>query len=202
MEVTLVGNFIFYVKGLMSPKLCQSILKTYEKDSRKRPGHTVSSYGNNKLRDDVKICTDLDIKKDGSWKTPHDELHLAVSQVVLGIAAQTPILQVWPLKWSGYKIQHYKKNEGLFKWHCDAMGPGAWDRQLAMVIYLNTVDEGGETCFLHQNLKVKPVAGDALFFPTFWTHLHCGEIPRSHDKYIISSFVSFDIPASEGKKTA
>jgi len=34
-----------------------------------------------------------------------------------------------------------------------------------------------------------------LFFPTFWTHLHCGEVPKSGDKYVISSFVRFAIPA-------
>jgi hypothetical protein len=102
---------------------------------------------------------------------------------------------VWPLQWAGYKLQHYRKGEGHFKWHFDALGAGAWDRQLAMIIYLNSVAEGGETCFHRQNLKVKPVAGDALFFPPFWTHMHCGEIPRSEDKYVISSFVSFVIPA-------
>jgi hypothetical protein len=59
------------------------------------------------------------------------------------------------------------------------------------------VEAGGETCFHQQNLKFKPVVGDAVIFPTFWTHAHCGEIPRSEDKYIISSFVSFAIPAAE-----
>jgi hypothetical protein len=114
----------------------------------------------------------------------------------LNVTAQFPSLQVFPLWWTGYKIQHYKKNEGHFKWHFDALGPGAWDRQLAMIIYLNSVEDGGETCFHRQNLRVKPVAGNALFFPTFWTHMHCGEIPRSEDKYVISSFVSFAIPAA------
>jgi 2-oxoglutarate-Fe(II)-dependent oxygenase superfamily protein len=68
-----------------------------------------------------------------------------------------------------------------------------------MILYLNSVEDGGETCFHRQNLKVKPVAGDALFFPTFWTHMHCGEIPKSEDKYIISSFVNFVIPAADQK---
>jgi hypothetical protein len=68
-----------------------------------------------------------------------------------------------------------------------------------MVIIPNSVAAGGETCFHRQNLKVKPVAGDALFFPTFWTHMHCGEIPRSEDKYIVSSFLCFDIPDAELK---
>jgi hypothetical protein len=42
-------------------------------------------------------------------------------------------------------------------------------------------------------VQIKPVAGDALFFPTFWTHLHCGQIPISDDKYVISSFIHFEI---------
>ena len=113
------------------------------------------------------------------------------------VAAQFPSLQVWPLSCTGYKIQHYRENEGHFKWHFDALGRGAWERQMAMVAFLNSVAAGGETCFHRQSLKVKPVAGDAVFFPTIWTHMHCGEIPRSEDKYIVSSFLCFDIPAAE-----
>jgi hypothetical protein len=39
-----------------------------------------------------------------------------------------------------------------------------------------------------------------VIFPTFWTHAHCGQIPRSEDKYIVSSFVSFAIPAASQAK--
>jgi hypothetical protein len=39
-----------------------------------------------------------------------------------------------------------------------------------------------------------------VIFPTFWTHAHCGQIPRSEDKYIVSSFVSFAIPAASQEK--
>ena len=67
---------------------------------------------------------------------------------------------------------------------------------MAMVIYLKTVEEGGETSFLRQGLKLKPLVGDGVFFPPFWTHAHCGEIPLSEDKFIISTFVSFDIPGA------
>jgi hypothetical protein len=133
---------------------------------------------------------------DAPWTKVHDELHRSVSLAVAKIAAQFPSLQVWPLRTTGYKIQHYPKSAGYFRWHFDALGPGAWERQLAMVIYLNSVRQGGETCFHRQNLQFRPVAGDALFFPTFWTHMHCGETPRSEDKYIISSFVCFEIPGS------
>lgn len=194
-ELRTAGDCIFYVKELLSPELCRTVIENYQQDPRKRPGFTIGSRGEKKSYDDVKVSTDLDIINEGVWTAVHDELHQAVSRVVLSIAAQFPSLQIWSLRSTGYKIQHYRKDEGQFKWHFDALGPGAWDRQLALVIYLNSVEAGGETCFHRQNVKVRPVAGDAVVFPPFWTHMHCSEIPRSADKYIISSFVTFVIPA-------
>jgi hypothetical protein len=199
MKIAAAAECIFYVEELISKDLCHTIIENYERDPDRHPGYTVGGRGEKKSQDEVKVSTDLEIKQDGVWTAAYAELHLAVSRVVLNVAAQFPSLQVFPLSGTGYKIQHYKKNEGHFKWHFDALGPGAWDRQLAMVIYLNSVADGGETCFHRQNLRVKPVAGNALFFPTFWTHMHCGEIPRSEDKYVISSFVSFAIPAAVQK---
>jgi 2-oxoglutarate-Fe(II)-dependent oxygenase superfamily protein len=188
---------IFYVKELLSKEMCLTILRLYEGDPDKNPGCVIRGRGEKEVQEGIKFSTDAVITPAGPWAGPFGELNQTVNAALTLIAAQVPALQVWPLSWSGYKIQHYKKNEGHFKWHFDAIGPGTWERQLAMVLYLNSVEDGGETCFVKQNLKVKPVAGDAVFFPTFWTHAHCGEIPRSEDKYIISTFVSFDLPAAE-----
>jgi hypothetical protein len=197
MEIVVTGDCIFYVKDLLPKDLCRTVIENYERDPRPRPGRTVGSRGERRSYDDVKVSTDLGIDNEGIWTAIHEQLHQAVSLVVASIAAQFPSLQVWPLRCTGYKLQHYRKNEGHFKWHFDALGRGAWERQLAMAVFLNSVAAGGETCFHRQNLKVKPVAGDAVFFPTFWTHMHCGEIPRSEDKYIVSSFFCFDISAAE-----
>lgn len=197
MEIVPATECIFYVRELLSKDLCQAIIESYGRNSGKRPGATLSGRGELQAQHDVKLSADLDIGTEGIWASAYAELHGAVSRVVSSIAAQFPSLQVRPLRVTGYKIQHYRRNEGYFKWHFDALGPGAWSRQLAMVIYLNSVAEGGETCFHRQNLKIKPVAGDAVFFPTFWTHMHCGEVPRSADKYVISSFVCFDIAAAD-----
>ena len=197
MEILVAGDCIFYVKGLLTEDLCRTAIENYQRDPRRHPGYTVGSRGENKSYDEVKVSTDLGIDSEGVWTAIHEQLHQTVSRVVVSIAAQFPSLRVWPLRTTGYKIQHYRKNEGHFKWHFDALGPGAWERQLALVIFLNSVDEGGETSFHRQNLRVRPVAGDALLFPTFWTHMHCGEIPRSEDKYIVSSFVCFEIPPAD-----
>jgi hypothetical protein len=197
MQVVPAAECIFNVKGLISKDLCRTIIETYQRDPRKRPGGILNGDGEKRLQDEVKVSTDLEIIKGWPWTAVYGELNQAVRSAIQDVVAQFPSLQIWPLWWTGYKIQHYKKNEGHFKWHFDALGPGTWDRQLAVILYLNSVEDGGETCFHRQNLKVRPIAGDALVFPTFWTHTHCGEIPRSEDKYIISSFVSFAIPAAE-----
>lgn len=197
MKIITTGECIFYVKDLISRDLCRTIIDTYRRDPRKWPGRTVSGQGEKKRQDEIKVSTDLEITKDGAWTAAFNELNLAVNNAILNVVAQLPSLQIWPLWWTGYKIQHYKKDEGHFKWHFDALGPGTWHRQMALIVYLNSVEDGGETCFHRQNLRVKPIAGDAVFFPTFWTHTHCGEIPRSEDKYVVSSFVSFAIPTAE-----
>ena len=199
MKIVPAAECVFYVKDLISADLCRTIIENYQRDPRKHPGCTLSGQGAKKLQDEIKVSTDLEIVQGGAWAAAFNELNGAVDTAITDVAAQCPSLQTWPLWWTGYKIQHYKRNEGHFKWHFDALGPGTWHRQIAMLIYLNSVEEGGETCFHRQSLRIKPIAGDALFFPTFWTHAHCGEVPRSEDKYVISSFVSFVIPAAEQK---
>ena len=194
MEVTARSDGIFIVENLISQELCGRCIELYLLDPHKHSGYTASVAGHQRLEDHVKVSTDLGIDPEGTWKPVFVELHAAVTAVVQSIAAQFTALQVAPLQCTGYKIQHYRKGEGHFRWHFDALGPGGWERQLAVIIYLNSVAEGGETSFHRQHLKVKPVAGRALFFPTFWTHMHCGEIPLSEDKYVISSFIRFVLP--------
>jgi len=197
MEIYARDECIFYVKGLISQALCQTFIELYQDDPRKHAGNTTSFGGERRLEVHVKVSTDLEVGTDGIWTAGFAELHSAVSTVIVSIAGNFPSLQLAPLRCTGYKIQHYKQNEGHFKWHADAVGPGGWERQLAVIIYLNSVADGGETCFHRQNLQIKPVAGDALFFPPFWTHLHCAQIPKSGDKYIISSFIRFALPGTD-----
>jgi hypothetical protein len=197
MAIQRLTESIFYVKELIPPNLCARIIENYQNDPAKRQGRTLGGSGKRRPQDEIKVSTDLEIMQGGAWSTAFSELNLAVNAALKCVVEQVPSLQIWPLWWTGYKIQHYTKNEGHFKWHFDAIGPGTWDRQVAMIIYLNSVESGGETCFHRQNLRIKPIAGDAVIFPTFWTHAHCGEIPRSEDKYIISSFISFAIPTAE-----
>ncbi len=50
---------------------------------------------------------------------------------------------------------------------------------------------GGETAFYHQAREIRPRAGHAILFPTAWTHMHCGRVPETVNKYVVTSFFEF-----------
>ena len=89
------------------------------------------------------------------------------------------------------KIQKTEKGEGFHVWHTEMMGPGDRNRFMVFSLYLNTVETGGETEFLHQSLRVEPIKNRFVMFPATYTHVHRGNPPLSGTKYIITGWVEF-----------
>ena len=86
------------------------------------------------------------------------------------------------------KIQKTPVGGGFHRWHCDNLSPTTSRRILVWMIYLNTVDEGGETEFLYQSERTKPEEGKIVLAPADFMHTHRGNPPISNDKYIITGF--------------
>ena len=85
------------------------------------------------------------------------------------------------------KIQKTEPGEGYHVWHCEH-APTNSTRVLAWMLYLNDVEEGGETEFLHQKLRYPPKKGDFLVWPAFFTHMHRGNPPLSDTKYVVTGW--------------
>lgn len=92
--------------------------------------------------------------------------------------------------------QKYLKGVGGYHhWHSEIY-PRAADcetlhRVLLFMFYLNTVEDGGETEFLHQRRAISPKRGRMVIAPAGFTHTHKGHVPRSSDKWILTSWVMF-----------
>lgn len=86
-------------------------------------------------------------------------------------------------------IQRTSKSQGYHVWHYENGSFGNNRRMFATMLYLNDVEEGGETEFLYQSLRVKPERGKFLIWPAQWTHTHRGNPPLSGDKYIVTSWI-------------
>lgn len=91
----------------------------------------------------------------------------------------------------GQKIQRTKPGGGYHVWHCEHGDPSTSRRVLAYILYLNDVEEGGETEFLYTPMRVKPKTGRLVIFPAGFTHTHRGNPPISGDKYIVTGWVEF-----------
>ena len=57
--------------------------------------------------------------------------------------------------------------------------------------FLNDINDGGETEWFYQKIKVKPEKGLTLIWPTDWTYTHRGLVSKTETKYIITGWYDF-----------
>ena len=75
---------------------------------------------------------------------------------------------------------------GRYVEHRDGPTPGAVQRTLSLVCYLNEGFEGGETTFTELGVSVKPAAGLLIAFPP--ELMHRAEPVRTGRKYVITAW--------------
>mgnify|MGYP003639692470 CR=1 FL=1 len=92
--------------------------------------------------------------------------------------------------YTSLKIQKTLPTEGYHVWHIEHQkGFHNEARALVFSIYLNDVEEGGETEFLHFSKRVKPKTGRIVIWPASFPYLHRGNPPLSGEKYILTSWM-------------
>ena len=89
------------------------------------------------------------------------------------------------------KIQKTLPTEGYHVWHLEH-GKGFDNEPRAFVfsIYLNDIEDGGETEFLHFSKRVKPKTGRIVIWPAGFPYVHRGNPPLSGEKYILTSWMT------------
>lgn len=90
-------------------------------------------------------------------------------------------------------IQKYPPNGGYFSWHTERMNPASMRRHLVFMTYLNDVEEGGETEFYYQGVKIKPERGLTLIWCSDWTHIHRGIPAPNESKMIVTGWYSYNM---------
>lgn len=93
------------------------------------------------------------------------------------------------------KIQKYNPNQSYKSWHSERnnLDPMNISRHLVWMIYLNNVNDGGETEFYYQKIKIKPEVGKILIWPCDWTHTHRGIASKTETKYIMTGWFNHRI---------
>lgn len=90
------------------------------------------------------------------------------------------------------KIQKTLPTQGYHIWHVEkGCSSESNNRVLAFTIYLNDLEDGGETEFLLQSKRVKPIKGRIAIWPAGFPYVHRGNPPLNNEKYIITSWLSY-----------
>lgn len=80
-------------------------------------------------------------------------------------------------------LLHYSGSSDFYHSHSDD-GPGT-NRIFSALLYLNDVEEGGETHFTHFNFSIKPEPGKLILFPSNYIYEHEARPPIKGEKYVV-----------------
>lgn len=181
-------EFIGIYRNQLPRPNCDKIIKLF--DDHNTTWHEDNQFPNRSLG---RYDTACDVKN-LVWDNPQDD--------------QTPIIREFlnksiqeygrifqgancPQYYTTLKMQKTPPGGGYHVWHCENNGHDSSSRCLVWLMYLNDVEDGGETEFLYQSVRVKPSAGTIVLWPAGFTHMHRGNPPLSTDKYILTGWTYF-----------
>lgn len=182
------GSFVFEKSAALATDVCDEIIRRFEISVEDQYPGRIGQESD--LDESLKRSTDLVLTGKPHWKDLDRELFRSLNQA-LGEFKQSFTYFDGPFKDMGYAIQRTDPG-GYYHWHIDGGSHEFSQRQLVAIWYLNSLgNQGGETEFEYQDLKIIPEAGKLVLFPPFWTHRHRGKVLQHGSKYIATTWVVF-----------
>jgi hypothetical protein len=183
--------FIEEYPGIVPTALCEQIVAAFEADPARTPS-VVDVRGAQSVKSHIR--TGMRLKPASkSWQPLLKALGPAFSESMHQYVAKFPgllhFVQNDALTFMGPLIERVDPGQG-FGWHVDNT-PATWQRVVAGLLYLRTIDEGGTTEFADQAVNVRPETGKIVLFPPYWTHFHRGVSPVAETKYVMGYFWSY-----------
>jgi len=188
-----IENFIGIFENAFPKEYCDNVISYFNESIKAGLGVTRQQQGNSKLeKDDTQIYA-------------HSELNLPYASNIISEFNKVFWNQLYPeyantfaeLKTYAhhanysFKIQKTEVGQGYHVWHSEIGTRDSNNRILAWTLYLNDVEEGGETEFLYYPKRIKPKTGALIIWPAGFTHTHRGNPPISNTKYIITGWIEF-----------
>ena len=183
----MIENFVKIYDNVIDEESCKGLIEKFEELQNK---HEIVNIED---KEDRISFNQIVLTKSEEWKTVNDEMMKLFQAYIVQYKKECNISeQMWPEKY-GYetiRMKRYLANDyDRFDYHVDVMDYATARRFLAFFIYLNDVEEGGETEFLFG--RVKPKMGRLVMFPPLWPWEHAGRKPVSGTKYFIHSYCHY-----------
>ena len=194
-----IENFVGIYEDAFPLDYCNDVIKMF--NQMQEQGFTKTrqelAMGEKTVKDDHAIWTSEFYGHDTNLSSMHDAIGKKFNEVYWNECYAHYANEFAPLKDSdthgifGNKVQKTGIGQGYHVWHYESGTRVACHRLLTHIVYLNDVEEGGETELLYFHKRFKPKAGTMLIFPAAFTHTHRGNPPLSNEKYIITGWTEF-----------
>tara|TARA_R110001592_G_scaffold229881_1_gene486547 strand:+ start:1271 stop:1837 length:567 start_codon:yes stop_codon:yes gene_type:complete len=178
-------NHIAIYKDILPKKWCEKVIELYESKDEKFPRQKVELIPTI-LKKDTHVSTNT-----FPQEIIQPFINLLYSKIIPDYDEQYSFNfeKNFQLEVIDFKVQKTNPSEGYHMWHYENSHPKLINRLLVYTAYLNDIEKGGETEFLHQSYRSDPKQGNILIFPAGFTHFHRGNPPMSGSKYIVTGWI-------------
>ena len=188
-----INNFIGVYDGYITEEECKKAIKLFEQQNTFEKTMNRQSYEKASVlyKQDQQLF--MNHENITVW---HEDLKVMIANFDMALKEylnRTDIQEFHPqFHYTTMKIQKTLPKEGYHIWHTEwgpGMGYEGLQRALVYSIYLNDVEEGGETEFLHFSQRVQPKTGRIVIWPAAFPYVHRGNPPLSGEKYMLTSWL-------------
>ena len=194
-KVCKIENFIGVYDNFITPQECDNAINLYEKQDKFK--NTVNRLAFEKASI-LKKQDQQYFANTGNLEVWYDDLKIMLINFDIALknyeetTGVKSAFGVDDFAYTTLKIQKTLPTEGYHVWHVEHnANEGMQRRALAFGIYLNEVEDGGETEFLHFSVRVKPKKGRIVIWPASFPYVHRGNPPLSGEKYLLTSWMLF-----------
>ena len=192
-------NSIFTPNTKLPDDLCDKCVELFEYRYKNQPSTIILSKEQYTPLDRKDIATyidwdatyDFELSLELGAADLHNDITFYLNKAVAEYYEIFDSLRSTGIRSTRMKLQRTVKGGGYHSWHHEATGVQSSDRVLVWTIYLNDVEEGGETEFLYQSRRIEARTGRVMFCPAGYTHTHRGNPPLSGDKYCVTTWLEF-----------
>jgi len=191
-----LNNKNLFIKGwYIDPSVCVELVNMFNCNTLNWEKGQVAKDEEKQIAEDYKQSTELTLnifdEENEVIKNYHNQLKNVADLYVDTFPASVNLVNPWSPS-PKVNIQRYLPGEGFHKFHSERSGgTKTANRHLVFMTYLNTIQKGGQTHFLHQDIKLQPEEGLTVIWPVDWTYTHKGLTTEDEIKYIITGWFDF-----------
>jgi hypothetical protein len=192
-------NFIGVYNNVYPEGYCQHLIKQFDDMETGGAGSDRIKFENaaKHVKNDYQIILNV---KGSNIENFNDQLTANIffnglQQCYEDYIKEYSILRDGSIRATSMKMQRTPPGGGYHIWHAEHGRDEFANRVLVYMLYLNTLEpeQAGETEFLYQQERFRPVENTMIIWPAAFTHAHRGNTVFGNDsKYIVTGWFNYN----------